>query len=446
MRTSLRQLAASANQHSLVRNSGFLMCTTVATSLLGYVYWLIAAHTFAASQVGFAVGIVTALTLVGSVFSLGVSPLFVRMLPRLAPKEWSAFFCAGLLVASSAAGLAGLVAGALVLPRLPHFQDLHDPRLLLAFVVGCFATAGCLAFDGCFISLRRSDRQFARNLSFAAMKVPLLAAPVLVVRHPTASVVVWTWDAALVGSAVLGWFLLEPLRPHVRFAPLEGLRPFLRQSRVMLTYQLGWLGGWLPVFVFPIMVVAERGAREDAYFYFTWSIGAVFFMVSTSIASALFAEGSNRQDLEHQARLALRVMAAALLPLTILTAIFAHDLLDLFGRQYADHGTALLRICALGALPDAVTNTFVAVRQAQKRLQSVVLLNAAMAAIALLGAGLLLPVWGINAVGWSWTFAQSVGAGWIVISVLRQRRRPAVAQDERVSVPGSFDVIPSVRV
>jgi O-antigen/teichoic acid export membrane protein len=83
----------------------------------------------------------------------------------------------------------------------------------------------------------------------------------------------------------------------------------------------------------------------------------------------------------------------------------------------------LLRICALGALPDAVTNAYVAVRQAQRRLRAAVGLNFAMAGIALVGAAFLMPHWGINGVGWAWTGAQTLGALWVISRALHPRRR-----------------------
>jgi O-antigen/teichoic acid export membrane protein len=248
----------------------------------------------------------------------------------------------------------------------------------------------------------------------------------MVLHNARGPALIWTWDAAIVLSAVFALALLRPLVPQFEFSVRTGLGPFLREGRLMLAYQLSWLGGWLPVFAFPILVVALRGPRENAYFYFTWSIGAVFFMVSTSISAALFAEGSNGlHDVHRQARLALKASGLILLPMVLLTLVFAHQILLLFGTEYADHGATLLRICALGALPDAVTNTYVAVRQAQRRLRSAVGLNLAMAFLALGLAAVLLPSWGINGVGWSWTAAQLLGSMWVGWQFLRGRREPS---------------------
>lgn len=437
LRAALERVAG----HSLLRNSGFLMGTTVVTSLLGYAYWLIAAHSYRSGEVGFAAASLSTFTLVGYVFSLGVAPLFVRQLPQLhETRDWSAFVSAGVVVTAVSSGAAGLLTVLLLPPWVPNFGRLHHPALAAAFVVGSVGTAVCLAADGVFVSMRRSDRQFARNFAFALVKIPLLITPVIVWRHVGGAAVLWTWDAALWLSAGFAWVLLLRLRTDFRFAARRGMMPFLRNGKLMLAYQFSWLGGWIPVFAFPIMVVAELGPRANAYFYFTWSISGVFFMVSTSISQALFAEGSNRANMHRQARLALAVTSLILLPMFLLTLVFAHAILMLFGAEYADHGSGLLRICALGALPDAVTNAYVAVCQAKKRLRRAVSLNFAMAAIAIVGAVLLMPSLGINGVGWAWTSAQAAGAAWVAIFGWR---RVVAADAVTAPRPGSWCVVGS---
>src|SRR3954468_6567248 len=111
------------------------MGTTIATSILGYAYWLLAAHNYSSSEVGLAAGAISTFTLVGYVLSLGVAPAYVRMLPRFRdPAEVAEFFASGL----AATVTASVAAGAAVVGLLPlvahHFNALQEPSLALAFV------------------------------------------------------------------------------------------------------------------------------------------------------------------------------------------------------------------------------------------------------------------------------------------------------------------------
>ncbi|MBV9097890.1 MAG: hypothetical protein JO079_07525, partial [Frankiaceae bacterium] len=194
---SLRRLRLVARL-SLLRNSGFLMGTTVATSALGYAYWLIAAHHWSSSSVGFAAGAISTFTLVGFVFSLGVAPAYVRMLPRFNDQaELDQFFSSGLLATTAASLVAGLVVVAVLPAWAGHFHALRHPAIAAAFVAGCGLSTTGVALDGCFVALRRSSGQFTRNLVFAVVKMALLIAPLALLRHPGAASILWTWDAAL---------------------------------------------------------------------------------------------------------------------------------------------------------------------------------------------------------------------------------------------------------
>jgi len=441
-RALLRPLQAAA-QLSLLRNSGFLVGTTLMTSALGYAYWLIAAHNWSSSTVGFAAGAISTFTLVGFVFSLGVAPAYVQMLPRFTdPAELDQFFSSGLITTTAASVTAGVVVVTVLPVWAPHFHELREAGVAAAFVAGCGLSTTTVALDGCFVALRRSSGKFSRNLVFAIAKMALLLLPVLALRHPGAASILWTWDAALLASCVVAVVMLERLGMHLALPRRAGLRRLFVHRHTMLGYQLGSLGAWLPPFVFPALVIAIVGTRQNAYVYFTWSIAGILFTVSTSIGLALFAEGAHREDLRRQARLAALTMTAVLVPATALMLVFARQILSLFGHEYAVHSTTLLRIFALGALADAVTNCYVGIRNAQHRLAEVAVLNFVIAAIAVGGSAALLRPWGIDAVGWSWTAAQAVGCVWVLVMALRgaiHRDDAHPDGDAEVAGPGGHD-------
>src|SRR5438477_3291068 len=89
-----------------------------------------------------------------------------------------------------------------------------------------------------------------------------------------------------------------------------------------------------------------------------------------------------------------------------------------FGPSYVRHGLALLVILTISAVPDAITNVYVAVLRVQHHLRQAALLNIAMAALTLLLAWVLLPVLGIAAAGWAWLAAQSLGSVAVGIHLL----------------------------
>jgi O-antigen/teichoic acid export membrane protein len=162
-------------------------------------------------------------------------------------------------------------------------------------------------------------------------------------------------------------------------------------------------------------VVARVSAEANAYFYATWMLGAVFFMISPAVATSLFAETAGPDaDLRALTLRCLRIVGALVVVPMALYLAGGGLLLRLFGAEYPAQGRLLLVLLTLSVVPDAVTNIAVAVLRATGRIRVAVWLNVLMLASCLVGSWLLLPVLGIAAVGWMWLGAQLAGAAWVL--------------------------------
>lgn len=161
----------------------------------------------------------------------------------------------------------------------------------------------------------------------------------------------------------------------------------------------------------PVLVVLRLGVTQNAYFYITWMMGAVFFMVSPSVASAVFAEGVRaRSELRSAVAKALRVIVVLLAPAMAVMIVGGRFVLALFGPSYAAAGYGLLILLAISALPDAVSNVAVVICRVTQRLRYSTVLNLAILLMTTVGAWVLMPSLGIEGVGVAWLGAQTIGA------------------------------------
>jgi O-antigen/teichoic acid export membrane protein len=185
-------------------------------------------------------------------------------------------------------------------------------------------------------------------------------------------------------------------------------------------------GGILIPLVLPILVVLRLGVTQNAYFYITEMMGAVFFMVSPSVAQAVFAEGVRaRSDLGSLVAKALRVIAVMLAPAMAIMIVGGRFILGLFGASYASAGYGLLVLLAISALPDAVSNVAVVVCRVTQRLGYSTTLNLGILVMTLVGAWVLMPRLGILGVGVAWLGAQTVGAI-ASLPAYAQTRKPVI--------------------
>jgi hypothetical protein len=419
---------------SLVRNSLYLMSSTVVTAGLGYLFWALAAHAFTRRDVGIGSAVISLCSTAALLTYLGSSALLIERLPGSErSSKWTAVL---VRVCLATAGVTAVATAATV----PVLLTSHDYRLffsaappILVAVVGAAAWTLVNLLGAAFIAARRAGRLLSLQTLISTAKVvfliPLAAAGV------GAAGLVEAWVASAVLGVGVGAVWLVPgmqlgrrpgLRPHRRaaVAPESRARQYRRPShrrtpaplsshsvRHLLGQHLTSVGGAVTPLLLPVLVVLRLGVTQNAYFYITWMMGAAFFMVSPSVASAVFAEGVRvRSGLRSAVTKALQVILVLLAPAVAVMIVGGKFILGLFGPSYAAAGYGLLILLAISALPDAVSNVAVVICRVTQRLRYSTVLNLAILFMATIGAWVLMPSLGIEGVGVAWLGAQIIGA------------------------------------
>jgi O-antigen/teichoic acid export membrane protein len=418
----------------LVRGSFGVMVSTTLTSLAGFLFYVIAAHRWPTSQVGVATSLVAAMSTIALIAGQPIATTILLRIPRAAHRRH--LLHAGLL---SAMGIAS-VETAIAIVVLP--SSVHEVRTVgvgALFCVGAVATSAGIVLDASSLAIRRPQLMVIRNASFGAGKLLLLAViaiPAGLVSGPVA--VVGTWAALSVTSCVWErrrWLGAE--RVATEGDPATDERDARRAGWAALRagfglQVIGVLGGSLPPQLLPILVVGILGTVYAGCFSITWLVGGLCFMISPAVCQALLAEGSFRPDqLARKVRAAV-VLSSAILAVPLFVYVFAGNLvLGLFGHTYAVHGTTLLVILAVSAIPDLITNVAVARYRVQNRLEATAFVNGLIALIAVGGAAWALPRYGINGAGWAWTAAEVTGCV-ALLAIAAVGHRPSRASGDPV--------------
>jgi O-antigen/teichoic acid export membrane protein len=143
----------------------------------------------------------------------------------------------------------------------------------------------------------------------------------------------------------------------------------------------------------------------------TWMMGSSFFMVSPSVATAIFAESVRAKGtLRNEVAKSIKIIAVLLIPAMLVMIAGGRIILGFFGGSYASAGYSLLILLAISAIPDAVSNIATSVWRVTHQLGYAAVLNLGIMVIALTSAWLLMPPLGITGVGFAWLIAQTWGA------------------------------------
>ncbi len=449
----IRGLLCRAGSDSLVRNSVYMMATTVVTAGLGYVFWAFAAHAFSKQEIGLGSAVISLCTTAALLTSLGPCATLIERLP--ASEGSSAWTAVLMRICLVTAGVTVVVAVAIV-PVLRTFSQ-YGPffgTMLPALLAVAGAASWTLVdlFGAVFIAARRAGRLLSIQAFVSASKV-LLVFPFAAVGASAAGVVGAWVASAMIGVSVgvvwlipqmgLGRRLGHQTRRRMGDAPDRRPRPAIRWSRRaqhrrpsappskasmrrMAGQHLTSVGGTLTPLLLPTAVVLRLGATANAYFYITWMVGGAFFMVSPSVASALFAEGMRvGSDLRDVTARAMKVIVMLLVPAMAVMIVGGRLVLGLFGASYATAGYGLLVLLAASALPDAVSNVAVAICRITNRLGYSTMLNLGILIATLAAAWVLMPSLGIAGAGAAWLGAQVVGAVVSLPVYLRVIRHPA---------------------
>lgn len=419
----LAGLPRRLREDSLLRNSVAIMGVTVVTAGLGYVYWLIAAHTYSAHDAGLASALVSIMTLTSTVTLCGVGSTLTQLLPgRATGADWSRTLNTALAVVTATGLLGGMVV-ALALPIWSRQFAAGDwPALAAALIAGVTLWNLATALDQLFIAERRASYTLARNAAFAALKIPLLVAPLLLLRAGALSIFA-SWVVATGATAL--WAALRFV-PRLGRAYRPTTRGLVGEARGMFSslaaQHLINIGGQTPMYLLPVFVTIRLSATANAYFYSTWMVGSLFFMISVSISTSLYVEGSHHPgDLARKAKSSALLIFTLLAPMMLVYLVGGRSILALFGANYAAYGQPLLIILVFSAIPDGITNIAIAVFRAQGRLAHAGALNIGMASVTLALAWALLPRLGLVGAGVAWLLGESAGSVAVVVYVIIER-------------------------
>jgi O-antigen/teichoic acid export membrane protein len=444
--TDLTTKARQALRDPMMRNSAALMSSTVVTSLLGYGFWLIVARVYGSEVNGTAAATTSAIQATVLIASVGAAAALVEWLPKCATGlEWRRRVTTGMTVSVLTAAVGGAVVVVALGAVSGTLPQLAQPAGALLFCLACVFFSAGIVIDYVAISEHRGGLLLVRNLVLCGLRIPLILIPVTALAGADSILLAWTVAAALSlvwAFATFGSRSGRSLRPE-----FSGLGAQLREMATSLVGQhLITVTAMLAGYLLPIIVYSRLSASDNAYFYITWMLGSVFFMISPAVSAALFVEGAGAHaDMPRLARRSLLIIGALLTAPMLVYLAGGRLILGLFGEDYVAHGYPLLLLLTLSAIPDAVTNIAVAVLRITGRMRAALVLNGAMVVSCVVGAWLVVGQTGIFGAGVCWIVSQVVGAVW-VLARWRRIVEPVPAGTVPAGIPGivAADVAPVV--
>ncbi|MFH8973100.1 lipopolysaccharide biosynthesis protein [Streptomyces sp. NPDC017890] len=385
---------------SLFKNAYFLMLSTGVSAVLGLGFWLVAARYYSEEAVGQGSAAIAAMRLLASITATTMIGAVVRFVPRAGRATgwlvWRAYAASSVIVA---------VAAVVFLLTLDlwgaSYAPLGTAEAGALFVAACVAWALLTLQDGVLTGLRKAEWVPAGNAVFSVGKLILLA--VFATTLPVLGIFV-SWAVAIAFSTLpLGWLIFRRLIPRQAAADHDVEPPKVREmGRFLAGDSLGALFSLAMINLLPVMVAVNFSAAENGYFYVAYTVGGTMEFMAINMASSLTAHASHDpRRLADGVRGALRRMTLLLVPVVLFLVVFAPQILAPFDEDYAEHGSTVLRLLAIGALPRIVVELYIGVLRVQGRTGVLAAVQGTMCLLVLGSAAMLFTPAGIAGAGWA---------------------------------------------
>jgi O-antigen/teichoic acid export membrane protein len=391
------KMLAGANR-SLAANAGSLLGSTAITSGLGFVYWWVAARSFAPEEVGFATSCISAMALISTVCASGTGSFLIGELARRARRQGTLIVAAGGIAGAIAAagGLLFVLVGPLIASGL---ASLREPRHALGFAAGAAVVTFGLVLDQAAIGLLRGQLQLTRNAAWAVVKLGFLAAlPWLPVDHNGFGVYM-TWTA---GCALSLLVFLLPARSPARKTASPASVPGSSRRRAFLAHNAANLALQAPGLCLPLLVTGLLSVTTTAYFYIAWTLAGIIFVLPVALSTSLFAVAAREPEaLAARLRFSLGLAFAGGIAANLAIAVAGAPLLGAFGSGYSGQAALVLSILCLAVFPMAIKHHYLALARVRTQLRqaTLVLALSGLLEIVLATAGARFGVAGLSA-GW----------------------------------------------
>lgn len=430
-RTPLRRLRSDWRD-PLLRNGYALIINVGATSVLGLLYWIVAAHLYSAAEVGVgnaAINLIQLLAGIGGQVTFGAA--LARFIPRAGARSKR--------LASSAYLLAG---GAGILVSLLYFAGLQlnlypvvlGRSWLVAGALGGSVTVWCVFAlqDAVLTGIRQAVWIPVENGIYGVAKIGLLVA----LAHVTQHYGIFT-SFTLPAFVVLfptNYAIFRRLLP--RHMAAHAGEPASVTARTVGRFMGGdYLGTILFMAsgtVLPLLVLARLGRANAGYFASAFLIIYALDLVSVSLGVALMVEGAmDRSMLRHHAATVARRILAIIGPAVVVIELFAPRILSIFSPAYAQHGSGLLRLLAFAVLAKAVTALYISLCRVERRVSQIAFWQATLLVLTAGTSWVLMGRFGLKGVGIGDVASQAFVALCLLPSIFRilGRTEPLLTND-----------------
>ncbi|WP_313811088.1 phosphotransferase [Glutamicibacter sp.] len=383
----------------LRRSSDALIIGTGLTSLLGLAFWALAARWLSTESVGIGAAVVSAVTLLANIATLGMRNGFLRFLPTAGSGTLRFIFTTYTVCALAAIAAAGVfLAGQPLWGQQLGFLT-QTPLSMAAFILGTVVWVIFVLQDQVLIGLRHAGWVPLENGLASVLKIAAL--PVFAFAS------LWAVFAATVVPSIIVVLAVTVLIRQLvkkKLAASAAVRSEPTSFKTVLGFvvpdHFASMLWFATTDVLTLIVLNVAGPEASAYWYMANTIGYSLYLVTSNVGSALISESvHDPANAYRHARKALRHSAQLVLPAAVIGILLSSFALGLLGEDYAQFATGTLQLILASAVPQLIVGIGIAMARVRGDMLTVLGVYAFTALMLWGGSTFAIELWGLPGIG-----------------------------------------------
>jgi O-antigen/teichoic acid export membrane protein len=398
----------------LFKNSYFLIATTVIGSILGFIFWVLAARFYTPHDVGLATAVISAANLLVEFSLLGFNFGITRFLPNEKNKQGMINSCLTITSLFSIVLTVIFILG--ISMWSPALAFVYENMLFLLFFGIFVVTAALIRLQQTtFVALQSAELSFILNITSSLLKLIFL---LLLVAFGVFSIIL-SWVIAACIALIVSTFLLIPMRVH-SYLPIPTIKKKMLKDMFPISFgnYIAENVAIIPNSILPLMIINVLTPEMNAYFFMALAISNILIMVPVAVNNSLFVEGSYAPDkFRNNVIKALKFTFLLIIPMVFGIFIFGDKLMLLFGKTYSENAFYVLCILVLSIVPFTINKLYMTIKNVQLNVKPIIYLNVLISILTVVISYLLMVKIGLVGVAIGYTLAQGIGAVVVLAAV-----------------------------
>jgi O-antigen/teichoic acid export membrane protein len=345
-----------------------ILVTTGLSSVLGFIYWFIAARSLETSEVGVAGGIVPAIGVTALVSSGGVGPLVLVLKEKVNSGFLKKLLALVLIV--------NILVSFIVALSLTNTETSYLTLVLVLLVGGVF-TSFNLILDSIMLGHGKIYSFFIKNISISFSKIILIL--LIPVTSSLNLVLIWVAPLVIITSIFLIYVIFFTKTISTAKTSINDKYPISNWISSHFSVVLAQVA----VLILPIIVLNTQGGAANASFYVALLLASASLMIPPAFSNSFLAKNYKDANEAIKVLKTKKKIVVGLQAITItLTLVIGDFLLESLGEGYSGD-KLILGILLVAGLPNAFLSLNIGFLRKHHDLKNVLKLNAVTTVITI---------------------------------------------------------------